>query len=180
MKKLGLLLLSPLLFAVGCGGDCLTDPTGPECVCGSTTAFQVQDGNYKQSMTSNPITSTCSTQVFDPVAARSQIEGALRHVYNPGTGEVCIETVPAAGMQPVKIGCGMVKCNKGTLTSLVAFEDTKCRWTADTKIDITVTAKNTISIDSFKQTRTQWGSVSMGSCVQTTDCTVNYSALLSM
>jgi len=179
MKKLGL-LIAPVLFALGCGGvdDLLNGTDGGSLVCGGATIYQVQDKNYTQSGTSNPISTTCLATTFDPVAARAQLEGVLRHLYNDGTGSLCIESVPAAGMQPTKIGCGMVNCNKGTLTSLIAYSDANCTWTADTSINVTVTARNTVSV-MLTQNRVQFGSVTAGSCKQTTPCTVSYSATLT-
>jgi hypothetical protein len=176
MKKLFLLMAAPVLFSLGCGGiDCVVSPNDPSCL---SDVFQVQDGNYKQSNTST-ITSTCLATTFDPTTARTALEGTLRHVYNAGTGEICIESVPAAGMQPVKIGCGMVRQNKGTLTSLIAYDDGVCQWTANTSIDLKVTAKNSLSF-TLSQQRVQYKSTTAGSCKQTTDCTVGYSANLAM
>lgn len=178
MKRLWLLAAAPVVFALGCGGiDCLVTPDDPSCKPDMPAAYQVKDGNYKQSNTST-ISSTCLSTTFDPVAARTQLEGTLRHVYNAGTGEICIESVPAAGMQPVKIGCGQVRDNKGTLTSLVAYDDGVCQWTADTSIDLTVTAPSTLSF-ALTQKRVQYKSTA-GACKQTTDCTVGYSANLAL
>ena len=181
MKKLFLLAAAPVLFALGCGGiDCALNSNDPSCSAadGGVVAFQVQDGNYKQSNTST-VSSTCLATTFDPITARTQLEGVLRHVFNPGTGELCIESVPAVGMQPVKIGCGQVRDNKGTLTSLVAYDDGTCQWTANTSIDLTVTARNSLSFK-LSQGRVQYKSTTAGSCKQTTDCNVGYSANLAM
>lgn len=181
MKKIGL-LVAPVLLALGCGGiDSLFDGGALDGGADMTvvTPYQVQTGTYLQSMTST-VNTTCG--VVDPVAAQAALNGAQRRVYNDAMGNLCFETVVTSG-QPVLIGCGMVSFNKGTLSSKnIAFADTKCQWTSDTTIDITVTAKNTIQIDKFTQTRSQWGTVSGGAgpCTQVSACNVNWSAKLAM
>jgi hypothetical protein len=172
MKKLGL-LVAPVLLALGCGGiDSLFDGG----IDGGVTPFQVQSANYTQSATST-VSTTCG--VIDPVAAQTALNGSQRHVYNDAMGNLCFETVVTSG-QPVLIGCGMVSFNKGQLKSTgIAFNDGKCQWTSSTTIDITVTAKNTIKIDKFSQDRSQWGSVTAGSCSQVSACNVNWSATLT-
>ena len=179
MKKIGL-LVAPVLLALGCGGiDSLFDGGALDGGADMTvvTPYQVQTGKYAQSSTST-VNTTCG--VVDPVAAQATLNSSVRNVYNDAMGNLCFETVVTSG-QPVLIGCGMVSFNKGQLKSTgIAFNDGKCQWTSNTTIDITVTAKNTIKIDKFSQDRSQWGSVTAGSCSQVSACNVNWSAILSM